>query len=188
LIREPFLNDCSDESLVLAAQAADKNAYAVLVRRHYKQVFLQCLGILGNVHDAEDVAQDAMLKGFERIKMLRDGSRFGQWIAVIAKNLCINIVRRRKSADKVMHIKLQEPAESTTLLSLSKSNDGGNLQWAIAKLPQEMRLPLVMYYFDGKSVTSVAEKLGLSPSGVYLKLRTAVKQLHEILVSHGESI
>jgi DNA-directed RNA polymerase specialized sigma subunit len=45
-----------------------------------------------------------------------------------------------------------------------------------------------MYYFDGKSVTSVAEKLGLSPSGVYLKLRTAVKQLHEILVSHGELI
>jgi RNA polymerase sigma-70 factor (ECF subfamily) len=174
------LNDCSDESLVLAAQAADKNAYAILVRRYYKQVFLQCLGILGNIHDAEDVAQDAMLKGFERIKMLKDSSRFGLWIAVAAKNLCITAIRRKKSADKVMQIKSQEPTENTT--------DGGNLQWAIAKLPQDMRLPLVMYYFDGKSVKSVAEKLGVSPSGVYLKLRTAVQQLHEILVEHGESV
>jgi hypothetical protein len=43
-----------------------------------------------------------------------------------------------------------------------------------------------MYYFDRQSVKAVAERLNMSTSGVYLKLRTAIGQLHEILVKQGE--
>jgi RNA polymerase sigma-70 factor (ECF subfamily) len=58
------LEESLDESVVRACQQDDKSAYAVLVKRHYREVFALCLGILGNLHDAEDVAQEAMLKGF----------------------------------------------------------------------------------------------------------------------------
>ncbi|MHC4088542.1 MAG: RNA polymerase sigma factor, partial [Planctomycetota bacterium] len=96
------MNDRSDENLVVACRAGDRNAYELLIRRHYKRAFLICLGILGNVHDAEDIAQDAMLKGYEQIRTLRDGSKFGLWIARIAKSLCINLIRRKKYAKKVV--------------------------------------------------------------------------------------
>ena len=92
------MNDRPDENLVTASRMGDRNAYATLVRRHYKDIFLVCLGILGNAHDAEDIAQDAMLKAFEQIRKLRDGAQFGRWVAKIAKNLCLNLVRRRKYA------------------------------------------------------------------------------------------
>jgi len=172
------LDDRSDENLVVASRAGDRSAYAVLVQRHYRQVFLLCLGVLGNVHDAEDLAQDAMLKGFEQITKLRDGSQFGRWVATIGKNMCINLARRRKRAKNATEKSTGQKMQSVT------AND--NLLQAIEQLSGEIRLPLVMYYFDGQSVKTVSKRLNMSTSGVYLKLRTAIKQLHEILTEQGD--
>ena len=62
-----------------------------------------------------------------------------------------------------------------------------DLQEAIDQLPAELRTPLVMYHFDGHNVRDMSEKLNISPSGVYLKLRGAIKMLHAILIGHGET-
>ena len=61
-----------------------------------------------------------------------------------------------------------------------------NLEQAMAKLPEDVRLPLVMYYFDGQSVNTVAQRLNISKPGVYLKLRAATKRLHELLVKQED--
>ncbi|MDH4238607.1 MAG: sigma-70 family RNA polymerase sigma factor [Phycisphaerae bacterium] len=173
------MNDRSDKDLVVSCLAEDKSAYKLLVRKHYKRVFLTCLGILGNVHDAEDMAQDTMLKGYIKIGMLRDGSKFGPWTARIAKSLCINFIRRKKYAKKIVAERIIDANRSV--------NQYDNLQLAIEQLPQETRAPLVMYYFDGQSVKKVAERLEMSKSTVYLKLRTAITELHNLLAKQGDS-
>lgn len=173
------MSDRSDKDLVVACCAGDRSAYELLVRKHYKRIFLISLGILGNVHDAEDMVQDATMKGYEQIRTLRDGSRFGLWIARIAKSLCMNFIRRKKFAKKAA-VKRVIPVNQSL-------NEYDNLQQAIEQLPQETRLPLVMYYFDGQSVKNVAERLEMSNSGVYLKLRTAIKELHNLLAKQGDS-
>lgn len=172
------MDERSDKNLVVACRTGDKKAYAVLVKKYYRQVFLVCMGILGNVHDTEDIAQDAMLKGFVEINKLRDGSQFYPWIMRIAKNMCINTVRRRIHLRKALEEKAMQPNQ------IVMQND--NLEQAMENLPKEFRLPLVMYYFDGQSVKTVAERLNMSTSGVYLKLRTATQQLHELLVKQGD--
>jgi RNA polymerase sigma-70 factor (ECF subfamily) len=168
----------SDEKLVVASCAGDKSSYALLVKRHYKHVFLICISILGSVHDAEDIAQEAMLKGFLEINGLRDSSQFSAWIARIAKNLCINFIRRKERSRKVIAEKAVQAGQTAT--------GSDKLEQAIEKLSQDVRLPLVMYYFDAESVKTVAEKLNISTSGVYLKLRTAIKELHRLLVEQGD--
>lgn len=173
------MNDRSDESLVVACRAEDRSAYELLIKRYYKRVFLVCLGILGNVHDAEDIAQDAMLKGYVQIRMLRDGSQFGPWVVKIARRLCINFIHRKKRAQEIVAEKAIQTNQSVT--------DNDNLQLAIEQLPQGIRLPLVMYYFDSQSVKTVAKTLGMSGSSVYLKLRTAVKELHNLLAGQGDA-
>lgn len=170
----------SDENLVNASRTGDKDAYAALVKRHYKRVFVVCLGMLGSVHDAEDITQEAMLKGLLNIRTLRNSSQFGPWIMKIAKNYCISLIRSRKYVNKRV-IQKSEPSEH----ALSRYK---NLQQAIERLPQESRLPLVMYYFGGESVKDVAEQLNLSRSAVYQRLRTATKQLHTLLVKQGDVI
>ncbi len=168
----------SDKNLVVASGKGDRRAYALLVERYYRQVFLVCMGVLGNVHDAEDVAQEAMLKGFVKIRQLRDGSQFGPWVVRIAKNMCVNLALRRKHAARAMVEKAMQPKQTPT------RND--NLQQAVKRLPEAIRLPLIMYYFNGQSVKTVAKKLNISSPGVYLKLRAATKRLHELLVKQGD--
>jgi len=167
------LDERSAKNLVDACCAGDRKAYAALVKKYYRHVFLVCIGTLGNVHDAEDIAQDAMLKGFMDINKLRDGSQLALWITKIAKNMCVNLARRQKYSRKAVEEKAKQPNKTAT------QND--RLQQAIEKLPKEFRLSLLMYYFDGRSVKTVAERLKMSTAGVYLRLRTATKQLHELL-------
>jgi len=174
------LDERSDKDLVMASCRGDRAAYAELVRRHYNHVFLVCLGVLGNVHDAEDAAQDAMIKGFERIAQLRDGSQFGGWVITIARNLSINLVRKRQAAARTVGNRQHAERPRT-------ESGHEDLQRAVARLPWDLRLPLVMYYLDGRSVKTVARQLDISTSGVYLKLRTAIKELHDIMVTQGDT-
>ncbi len=163
----------------MAVSRGDRTAYAPLVRRHYKHVLLVCIGVLGNVHDAEDVAQDAMIKGLEKLRQLKEPDQFGHWVVKIARNLSVNLLRRKGAADRA--------AEHVTPDLPSKDRPHEDLQAAVARLPSDLRLPLVMYYFDGRSVKTVAEKLNVSTSGVYARLRTAIQELHEILTQTGET-
>ena len=167
------MNAHSDESLVRACQRDDKTAYAVLVKRHYRHVFAMCLGMLGNADDAEDVAQETMLKGLLKIKKLDKPEQFESWILQIARNLCIDFLRRRK---RTKAIGIEQSKQSAQ--GIGENHD---LQQAIRRLPQELRVPLTMYYFDGKNAKTIARKLNISHSGACQKIRAARKQLHELL-------
>jgi RNA polymerase sigma-70 factor (ECF subfamily) len=167
------LDDFSDDILVSASRRGDRSAYAALVKRHYRYVFAVCLGMLGNVADAEDMAQDTMLKGFLKIERLRCSEQFGEWILRIAKNLCIDFLRRKKHARMLAAEQAARPRQT--------ADDNYDLQEAIQRLPKECRVPLVMYYFDNKSAEMIAEKLNISHSGIYQRIRAARKQLHELL-------
>ena len=167
------MNESLDESVVRACRQGDKTAYAVLVKRHYRHVFAMCLGVLGNVHDAEDVAQEAMFKGFLKIKKLDKCEQFEVWILRIARNLCFDLLRRRKRIKAITTKQPMRPGQ--------KTGENHVLQQAIRRLPQELRVPLTMYYFDEKNAKTIAEKLDISHSGACQKIREARKQLHELL-------
>ncbi len=169
--------ELTDENLVDASRAGDKDAYAVLAERHYERVFVVCLAMLGSVHDAEDVTQDAMLRGMLRIGTLRDSSQFGYWIMRIARNYCLDLMRRNKRGRQVAAREMTPADEMLVPYE--------NLQRAIEKLPPESRQPLVTYYFGGESVKDVAEKMKMSRSAVYQRLRAATKQLHKLLIEQG---
>ena len=167
------MNDRLDETLVRDSRDGDKAAYAALVKRHYRHVFALCLGVLGNVHDAEDVAQEAMLKGMLKIHKLTRGEQFEAWILQIAKNLCIDFYRRKR------HARLSSAEQLAK--TCKKPAENHELEQAIRRLPQELRLPLTMYYFDGKNAKTIAGRLNISHSGACQRIKEARKQLHQLL-------
>ena len=144
-----------------------------MVQRHYRHVFALCLGVLANVHDAEDVAQETMIKGFLKIKRLRKGDLFEAWILRIARNLCLDFLRRQK--------RIKEVAAGKPTRSSRQTGENDNVQQAVRMLPQELRVPLTMFYFDGKNARKIAEKLNISHSGACRRIREARKQLHRLL-------
>ncbi|MHC4426585.1 MAG: RNA polymerase sigma factor [Planctomycetota bacterium] len=171
------MNARLDESAVRACQQDDKAAYTVLVKRHYRHVFAMCLGMLGNLHDAEDVAQEAMLKGFLKIKKLDKADQFEAWILQIARNLCCDSLRKKKRVKALSIEKPMQPRQET--------GENHDLQQAIRRLPQELRVPLTMYYFDGRNAKTIAEKLSISHSGACHRIRAARKRLHELLTERN---
>ena len=174
-----LLNDCTDENLADACRKGDRSAYAVLVKRYYRLVFAVCLGMLGNIQDAEDMAQDAMFKGFLKIKKLRRAEHFAPWVLRIAKNLCIDLLRRQRHVKTI----LTGPAAKTE----QKAGDNYDLQQCIRRLPGQLRLPLVMYYLDNKNTKAIAEKLNISHSTVCSRIRQARNQLHKLLTQEVDN-
>ena len=167
------MDELTEENAIRACRQGDKTAYAELVRRHYRHVFALCLGMLAHTHDAEDVAQETMLKGLAGIRHLAKPEQFESWILRIARNLCIDLLRRRRRA-KTVAAKLEPtPAQ--------EAGENHDLERALRRLPQELRLPLTMYYFEHRDAKSIAGKLGVSASLTYQRIREARSQLHELL-------
>jgi RNA polymerase sigma-70 factor (ECF subfamily) len=175
--REFLLNSDSVKNLVASCRDGDKSAYAALVKAYSGRVFAICLGMLGNSHDAEDVAQQALVKGFSEIKHLRDNEQFAVWIVRIARNLCIDLIRRRRRERNAF-------AEGAAA-SKSCSEDHPELEAALAELREEYRLPLMLYYFDGHSIRNIAETLEISEAAAQARLSRARKQLRELLQVKG---
>jgi RNA polymerase sigma-70 factor (ECF subfamily) len=179
------LSGCADKNVSgpcgpaesVEARRDGEGDYAVLARRHYRHVFALCLGMLANAHDAEDIAQETMLKGFQSIKGLTRPEGFQPWILRIAKNLCVDLLRRRKRLKML-------PVESEPTTG-AETHENHDLEHAIRRLPQEFRLPLTMFYFEHRDAGSIAGTLGISQSLVYERLRVARESLHELLTERG---
>ncbi len=164
-----------EKKLVEWSREANRSAYTELLRAYSGRVFAICLAMLGNRDDAEDITQQTLLKGFTDISHLRDDGKFGAWIVQIARNLCIDLLRG-KSVESSANIRIQRQLKAD-------SDEHAELRAALERLPQEYRMALMLYYFDGKSAGGVAEVLGTSEQAIYTRLSRARKMLRKMLES-----
>ena len=158
-VLEASLNGELEKKLVWRCQNGDKSAYAGLVEAYSGRVFAICLGILGHSHDAEDVAQQTLLKGFSDIDQLRNGEQFGTWLGRVAKNLCIDLIRRQKR-------KTDGLSKRPSAVEGRGKEDYSQLQAALSKLPEQHRVALVLYYFESRKSHAIAQivtAIGTSP-------------------------
>ena len=84
----------SDEELVERGRAGDDSALDILVRRHHAAVYRVALSMLNDEGAAQDVAQDAFIKGFRAIAGFRGEASFRTWILTIAANEARGVIRR----------------------------------------------------------------------------------------------
>jgi RNA polymerase sigma-70 factor (ECF subfamily) len=171
------LETISDRILVRQVQANNRGAYEILITRHYRRIYAICIGIVTDPHQSQDLCQEAMLRGYEKIDHLRDPDRFGGWLTEITRNLCINWLRKQKS-ERTMISRLADPPDASSEKSAKVDIE---IEDAVAKLPLELRLPLVMYYMDGCNSQAIAEQLNISNSTVCRRLRQAKRCLYEIV-------
>ena len=167
------MNHLDDANLVAASRNADRDAYSALVRRYTRRVFAICMGILGDPGDSEDITQETFLKGFSSLGSLREEARFAAWIARIARNLCLDLIRKR-------NLQKEQQTENNFEIAAA-SDDFTDLNDALSKLPEKHRVPLMLFYFNGHSSASVAEMLDISRAGACTRLSRARKELKRIL-------
>lgn len=68
------------EQIVTAVKLEDRQSYGKLVENYQQRIFRYCFHMLGQLQEAEDVAQDVFIKGFQQLKQYQEGTYFGAWL------------------------------------------------------------------------------------------------------------
>jgi RNA polymerase sigma factor (sigma-70 family) len=160
----------TDAELVRAAQNGDKRAFVEIVARYQAMVCGIALGILGDFAGSEDVGQDVFLTAWRRIQDVRQPECLRAWLGQIARNaargqLRVRVPHEELSADLVLLDESPSPDEAVV-----SEEEAALVRQSLARLPESYRLPLVLYYREGRSVRAVAESLGISEDAVKQRL------------------
>jgi RNA polymerase sigma-70 factor, ECF subfamily len=89
----------SDAMAVARTLGGDRDAYRVLVEKHSKNVYQMAYRMTGNPHDAEEVVQEAFLRGYKKLSQFAGNANFGTWVYRIGVNYAIDMLRQRKAED-----------------------------------------------------------------------------------------
>ena len=125
---------------------------------------------------AEDLVHDVFLQALPRMKSLRDTSRFGPWLAAIARNRAMDFHRRAKpdSAFDDQAASIEGSHRSETGLAVE---DGMALLNAVRELPEAYREPLILRFVEGMTGPEIAARTGLTHGSVRVNLHRGMQLL-----------
>jgi RNA polymerase sigma-70 factor (ECF subfamily) len=166
-----------DDELLTLAGGGDQRAYRVLVARHLARVVSMARRITGNAAEAEDVAQDAFLRVWQKAPDWRAGeARFSTWLYRVVVNLCVDRRRRRPFAPIEAAGDPEDPSPSAET-RIADNQRSRRVAAALATLPERQRTALVLTYYEELSNAAVAEVMGISVSALESLLVRARKAL-----------
>ena len=110
----------SDEELIEKGKVGEKGAINQLLRRYWQRICAYAMTMLGSVEDAEDAAQETLLRVFRWRGSFREGERFAPWIYKIATNVCFD--RGGKTFQAVTAFKNGNKPARTTFLGNTFDN------------------------------------------------------------------
>jgi RNA polymerase sigma-70 factor (ECF subfamily) len=166
-----------DAELVNAVLDGEKQAFAVLVKRYERPVRAVALDVLGDYHSATDVSQDAFIKAYEQLAVLRKPEAFGPWLMKITRRCALNSARR-KPKETQLEPKIAAATESP---NGQLDEEKQRLLAAIVKLPKSEKQVVMLRYLGDNSVKDVADIVGRSVGTVTKQLSRAHKRLRIIL-------
>lgn len=150
----------TDEEIMAAIVAGDQGAYASIVRKHARQIAAYAYRMLSRESEAEDITQETFLRLWTHAARWQPGkAALSTWLHRIAHNLCIDFLRKDKSA-LASELNEEEPDGTPTIdHHLGAEADRRLLQEALAQLPERQRSALLLTHYQGLSNREVAQIL-----------------------------
>ena len=180
-------NPCADEVLVARARAGDVQAAGELAERYRDAILRFCYAYLGNLHDAEDVAQDVFI-AVSAGDLLPEGV-FRPWLYRVARNRCLNVLRDRRGGRIAPGVGVSGshwPSPRTgPRTALLRDEQSEHIRCVIATMPEAHRDVLILRFFEDLSRTEMAAVLDLPESVVKSRVFEAFKKLKERLRETG---
>jgi RNA polymerase sigma-70 factor (ECF subfamily) len=179
----------SDGDLVRQVLEGRTEAYEELVRRWARRVTALCHAKVRSADAAEDLAQDALLRGYRSLASLARPDKFGPWLCTIALHACQNWLQARERSTipfsalgpgqnpEFLMNNLRHPNEPDS----EREEQLAQLRAAVATLPDEVREVLTLYYQGDVTYRDLGQMLGVSPATVNARLTRARMLLRERL-------
>jgi RNA polymerase sigma-70 factor (ECF subfamily) len=146
-----------DGYLVARAQEGYLDAYEMLVQRHSAMAYRVALRLCGNHHDAQDIAQEALIAAWENLARFRAGSSFSTWLYQIVTRRALNKVTRGRGADLVDLLGEAADPIAGPAAQAERNLAADAVSDALAALPFAQRAVVVLHHFEGLSYAEVAE-------------------------------
>ncbi len=185
----------SDAIAVERTLSGDRDAYRLLVERHSSNLFRLAYRMTGNRHDAEEVVQEAFLRGYQKLGQFASKSNFGTWVYRIAANYAIDRVRqqRREEArkekpprdesggqtmDPVNFVRDEKPLPERLALNAELRK---KMEEALEALTPAERTAFVMRHWEGCAIEEIADVLKSSSGATKNTVFRAVQKLRRAL-------
>jgi RNA polymerase sigma-70 factor (ECF subfamily) len=173
-----------DSMLARKAQRGDRQAFEVILTRYQRPIFSFIFNFFHDQALCEDLTQETFLRAFRFIKSFRTGEKLSTWLFSIARNLCIDELRRMQRG-KTVHIDSVDPEVLATdgdgggnpVTAFVQVQEGEILRRAIARLPEKYRACIVLFYFNELSYEEISEVMKLSLSNTKILLFRGKKML-----------
>jgi RNA polymerase sigma-70 factor (ECF subfamily) len=176
----------NDHAAIRAILSGDKEAYGALVVRHSQGLFRVAFRITGNEADAEEVVQEAFLRGYQKLVSFQSRSSFGTWIYRIAVRCALDRINSSKvegtsriapETDPVQR-EMQLPNETAGPERLLLSREIGKMQeTAMHSLTPIERTAFVLRHMEDLTTEEIASALGIAPNAAKQAVFRAVQKL-----------
>jgi RNA polymerase sigma-70 factor, ECF subfamily len=168
--------------IVRRAQSFDNDAIRQLYEKYFPKIYSYAFMQMGDVHAAEDLASDVMLKMIESIqKYTFRGLPFGAWVFRIARNRLIDLHRRRKRRGEVDLSETLSTALANPQVLAERALERGQLQIALKHLTDEQRQVIVLKFIEGFDNRSVGKIMGRSEGAIKSLQHRALGALRRVL-------
>lgn len=180
--------DSSDREIYHAAIQGDRGAFEAVIRGSSRALFAVAYGILQDRAEAEDVVQEAFIKGWNSRWRVRDPEKFPAWLATIARNRARDVMRSRRTIPLTDELhEAVDPAGDNQFTSAQGRKIDGEVHAALATLPESHRVALTLRYFDALDYATIEQTLGLTNGALRgilgRALQTMRKRLQPALAS-----
>ncbi len=164
------------------ARRGDSNAFAALVRSMQRPVYGLCLRLLRTEGEAAEVAQEAFLRAYQNLEKYDDARPFDLWVMTIARNLCLDILRRRQklqTEDVEDHSHSLDSGEQNAEDRAIARQERQSLEDAMNTLSVDDREVLALYYVQKRTTKEIAEIVGVAPGTIMARLFRAREKLRQ---------
>ncbi|WP_227395918.1 RNA polymerase sigma factor SigW [Jeotgalibacillus aurantiacus] len=171
----------------------DQNAFGEIVELYKDRVYHVCFRMLGNRHEAEDIAQEAFIRAYTNIHTFDIDRKFSTWIFRIATNLCIDRIRKKKpdyyldaevagteGLTMYSQVESDEPLPEDEVESMELQE---SIQKEISLLPDKYRSVIVLKYIEELSLKEISEILDLPLGTVKTRIHRGREALRKQLRS-----
>ena len=169
----------TDLELVRRAQKGDADAFSVLVLRHQHLVFNLAYRFMRDETHAEDMAQEAFIKGFRLIKGFRGDCSFSTWMYRVTASVCLTELSRQKRRREVEMLPFHERCRASA--PLDGFDMSAIIRRCVAKLPKRYANVITLYYLRETPYEEIAESLGIPLGTLKTWMHRARKQLRKIV-------
>ncbi|MCP5179928.1 MAG: sigma-70 family RNA polymerase sigma factor [Pseudomonadales bacterium] len=169
-----------------------KSAFGVLYTDYYRRVYGLCRRLLGAGQLAEDATQETFMRAYRSFHKFEPTQPFWQWIAAIASNHCVDLLRGRHRDAQLFgqeqaELDVADDTQLPILTHLENTEAADRLNALVAELPDRYRIPLVLAYYQGISYDDIASQLGITRTHVGVLLLRAKEKLRGALIATPEA-